>query len=455
MGTPPRDPSPRPTRVRLGVLAFLCSLALLTYLDRACVMRVREPMQTELRLDDVQMGWVFSAFFYGYALLEMPAGWAGDRRGARRVLVRIVLWWSTFTALTGCVSYFTPPESFNLSAYGYPLVSTFGLLALVRFLFGAGEAGAFPNAARVTGVWFPPRERGTAQGAVWMFARLGGAVAPPVTGFLADALGWRRAFWALGCLGLAWAVAFFLWFRDRPEEMPACNEAERERIRAGRPAGTAPAAHDWPPLRLLLTSMSALAMCLAAFAVCFLWSFYITWQPKYYEDAFGMKAGESQWLTGLPYLCGATGALTGGWLSDYLVRRTGSRRRGRAAVGMAGFCGAGLCVLATCLATQPWQAATLLCLAFFINDLAIPTIWAASADIGGRFVGTLSGMMNMVGNIGAAISPVLIPVVLRKLEFLPAAVRWEYVFAGMAASWFVAAAAWLFIDAGTPLVPGD
>jgi MFS family permease len=477
MGTPPRDTtSSRPTHVRFVVLALVCTLALVTYLDRVCIMRVQGNMKQDLLLDDVQMGWVFSAFLFGYALFEIPGGWMGDVWGARRVLARIVLWWSAFTALTGSVWYFEPSGSSWFLVYGYSLVSTFGVLMLVRFLFGAGEAGAFPNINRVTRTWFPPAERGTAQGAVWMCARLGGALAPAVTGALAVAVGWRQAFWTLGALGLAWSAVFLYWFRDRPEDVAACNAAERAKIRGTRPPVPAEmadlvtvpetgfralpadepltAGHAWPPLGLLFTSVSALAACAAAFCVCFPWSFYMTWQPAFYSDVFGLSPEQSELLTGLPFFFGAAGALLGGWLSDRLIRLTGSRRWGRALVGITGFGGAGVCILVACLAVRPWQATTLLCLGFLINDLAIPTIWAALADIGGRYVGTLSGLANMVGNIGGAISPVLIPVVLRRFGHLPAAERWQIVFVGMAAVWFVAAASWLFIDAGKPLDAG-
>jgi MFS family permease len=458
MGTSPLDPyGSKPTRVRFVVLAFVCTLALLTYLDRVCISRVSDTMSKELGFDadGIQMGYVFAAFFLGYALFEIPGGWMGDVWGARRVLGRIVVWWSLFTALTGCVWQYVAPDSVQIWAFGFPLVSTFGGLVLIRFLFGAGEAGAFPNINRVTRSWFPVRQWGAAQGVVWMFARLGGFFAPPVTGRLADSLGWRQAFWVLGAVGVVWSFVFLSWFRDRPEEVAACNAAERARIREGRVAVAEKLGvdgHTWPPLRLLLTSLSVYAVCLAAFGVCFVFSFYPTWQPKYYEDAFGLSPRESEIMTGLPYFCGACGALVGGWLSDRLIRYTGSRRWGRALVGIAGFGGAGLTVLAACLADRAWQAATLLCLGLFLSDLAIPTIWAALADIGGRYVGTVSGLSNMIGNIGGAISPVLIPLVLKRFEHLPAGARWRYVFVGMAVAWFVAAASWLFIDAGTTLV---
>jgi ACS family glucarate transporter-like MFS transporter len=455
MGTPPSDqPDLKPSRARFVVLSLLCTLALITYLDRVCIMQVKGLMSEELRLDDIQMGWIFSAFLFGYAILEVPGGWMGDVWGARSVLTRIVLWWSLFTALTGCVWYFATVGPFQILAAGYPLLSSFGLLFLVRFLFGAGEAGAFPNITRVTRSWFPLRERGTAQGAVWMAARLGGAIAPAVTGALAAKLGWRGAFWVLGTLGLAWAAAFLAWFRDRPEDAPGCNALERDLINSDRVEQAPATGHSWPPLRSLVTSLTPLAMGVAAFSVCFPWYFYSTWQPKYYEDVFQLKTEDSGVLTGLPFFCGAAGALLGGWLTDRVVQMTGSRRWGRSLVGLTGFGGASFCILATAFATKPWQAATLLCLAFFINDLAIPTLWATFADVGGQFVGTLAGLMNMIGAIGGGISPILIPVVLKNLQDLPAVERWQYIFVGMATAWFVAAAAWLFIDAGKPLADG-
>jgi MFS family permease len=455
MGDLPRHRSLElPTGVRFGVLAFVCSLSLLTYLDRVCIMRVEPDICRDLGLDDIAFGHVFAAFMLGYGLFEVHGGWMGDRWGPRLVVTRIVLWWSAFTALTGCVWYFAADSPSQLYFLGHPLLSSFGLLLLIRFLFGAGEAGAYPNVTRVVRTWFPVQERARAQGAVWMCARLGGAVAPAIIGSLTRAFGnnWRAAFWTLGGLGVAWAAVFFAWFRDRPEQMPGCNEAERELIRAGRPPGPEHAAgHAWPPVGILVGSVTVWAMCVASFAVCFGWYFYPTWQPKYLLDVFGIDYKDSELLTGLPFLCGAGGCLLGGWLSDRLVLRSGSRRWGRSLVGLVGFVGAGLCVLATGFVADPRQAVALLCLAFFINDLAIPTLWAAIADVGGRFVGTLAGLMNMVGAAGGILSPVLIPVAQKALARYPAALRWQILFAGLAVSWFVAAAAWLFIDAGRPL----
>jgi MFS family permease len=454
MGTPPPDLTPvRPTHARFGVLTFACTLSLITYLDRICIARAREDIKGDLDFTDVQMGLVFGAFSLGYALLEVPGGWMGDRWGARRVLTRIVLCWSLFTALTGCVPRWD--AGLYLPAVGVFVSGSLALMLLVRFLFGAGEAGAYPNLTRVVSDWFPLRERAVALGAIWMFARLGGAIAPVVIGRLTVALGWRQAFWVLGAVGVVWAIFFTRWFRDRPEKHPACNDAERQLIAAGRPA-RAGEEHDWPGAGVLARSVTVWALCSASFWVCFGWYFYPTWQPKFLKDVFHFAPDGmlSEVLTGLPFLCGAVGSLAGGRLSDRLVARTGSRRWGRSLVGVVGFTGAGLCVLSTGFATEAWQAVTLLCLAFLINDLAIPVIWAACADVGGRYTGTISGLMNMVGAVGAILSPALIP---NAEGWLPAdygpALLWRVIFAGLAGAWFLAALAWVFIDASKPLAP--
>lgn len=487
---PPYPDVRRPSRVRLGVLAFACSLSLLTYLDRVCISRAAKDIQADLSINDMQMGLVFSSFLLGYLLFEVPGGWLGDRFGARLTLTRIVLWWSLFTTLTGCVWKFHYDSGLHLGtgSWTIPLIfDSFLLLLVVRFLFGLGEAGAYPNLTRVVKLWFPFRERGLAQGSVWMSARLGGAVAPVVIGRLSVALGWRMAFGVLGIIGAVWAVAFFLWFRDRPSQMPGCNEAERDLIQppgaptlepsptpasgeanitstpaTGAPTGVttdAPAhaepedhGHPWPPARQLAGSLTLWGLSIAAAAVSFGWYFYPTWQPKYLKDVFEISYEGSELLTGLPFLCGAAGCLIGGGLSDRLVRVTGSRRWGRSLLGLVGFTGAGLCVLATGFVTAPWQAILLLCLAFLINDLAIPVIWTVCADVGGRFSGTVAGIMNMVGGIGGMLSPTLIPQVLARLpEDMAPAIRWRIIFAGLATSWFVGAIAWLVVDAGKPM----
>jgi MFS transporter, ACS family, glucarate transporter len=482
----------RPTRVRLGVLTFISSLSILTYLDRTCISRVQDNIKGDLGFDDAQMGLVFGAFKIGYGLFEVPAGWMGDTWGPRRVLTRIVLWWSLFTALTGSIGWLSGARESSLSLFYWQMPVLFLLMLLVRFLFGCGEAGAYPNLARVVGTWFPFHERGRAQGVIWVFARLGGAIAPVVIGQLTGLIGWQQAFWVFGVAGLIWCVAFYAWFRNTPEEMPSCNAKERELIRGYTPEFHKPAAdhvppaqaertkadvtavaarlphtpapalipaaerHTFPPVGRLLASPTMWALCTAGVFVNFAWYFFPTWQPRYFKDRFGISMKDSELLTGLPYLCGALGAFVGGSLSDHLIRITGSRRWGRALVGLAGFGGAGLCAFCLLLVNEAWQAVVLLCLVFLINDLAVPVIWAAATDISGRFAGSVSAIVNTAGCIGAFLSPALIGNLLHTTQgqVLPDQL-WVFIFTGLACAWVISGLAWLFIDASRMIFPAE
>ena len=451
MASTPLDHPAPPTRTRFGVLGFACSLSLLTYLDRNCISRAGTDIRRDLGFTLEEMGWVFSAFTIGYTLLQMPGGWLGDKWGPRRALTWIVLVWSISTALTGSI------PAFSYEAGGLVIDSLLAML-VIRCLFGLSEAGAYPNLTRVTRDWFPVHERGFGLGAIWMAARLGGAVAPFAIGRLASSFGWRMAFFILGAVGVAWVFAFRRWFTDRPEQHPSCNLAERRLIDPVGPNPAPSVAHSWPSPRLLVASPTVWAMCFASVWVNFGWYFYPTWQPEYLKQVHGFESDgiHSEILSGLPFLCGAFGCIAGGKLSDTLIGLTGSRRWGRALVGLFGFAGAGGCVLLTGWATAWWQAVALLCLAFLINDLSIPPLWAAAGELGGRYAGSVSGLMNMVGGFGAIISPILIPRVLTRLPaHFSVQERWQWIFAGLAGAWFLAAAAWLVIDATKVLEPDE
>lgn len=444
-----------PTRARYGVLGFACSLALLTYLDRICIMQAAASIMADLDINKKEMGLVFSAFMLGYLVLEMPGGWMGERWGTRRVLTGMVLAWSLFTVLTGCIWPFALDSGKELHIGGYviPLVfNSLALMLLVRFLFGLGEAGAFPNLTRVVRDWFPLHERGSALAWFWACARLGGFIAAVALSALTAMLGWRQAFWMFGLAGVVWCIFFHRRFRNHPEEDPHCNQAERALIRHGSsPADSS--GHAWPSWRVLAGSLTVWAVCAASFCINFGWYFYATWQPSYWEEVHSIRYADSAWLTGAPYLCGAAGTLLGGRWSDRLLRRGGSRRWSRSIIGFTGYVLAGLCILATGFTTAAWQAETLLCLGFLVNDLTLPIIWAVCTDIGGRCTGALSGLMNMVGGFGAVLSPYLLPhahEMLHDANFDPR-ISWRIILAGLSVSWFLGALSWLFIDAGKPL----
>jgi len=467
----------RPTRVRYLVLVLLCSLACLTYLDRICIMRVQGDIERDLQLDRLsardeqtlaskglandldartklaqdrateRMSWVFSAFVLGYVLFGLPGGWLADRFHPRAIILLIVLWWSLFTALTGGV------RALAGLAFRHPEPWVFlATMVLVRFLFGLGEAGAYPNIARALGRWFPFRERGAAQGAIWLSSRFGGAVAPAIIGSLVGvAGGWQRAFWILGAAGMVWALVFFLWFRDRPEQKASANQTECELIRAGA-AEQESIYQDEAPARVpwarLFFSPNLLWLYVASFTAAFSWFFYVTFLPKYLKEQFQVDYSHSEIMTGLPLLVGGLACLAGGRLSDVLIRATGSKRWGRSLQGAVGLGVAAACALAVSRTDSAWAVILIICVASAFQDLALPAMWSASVDIGGRCAGTVGGCMNSVGAIGAMLSPL----VAAKVAILW---NWNAVFVVFAVSYFLGALAWLRVDASRPfLTPG-
>jgi len=423
-------------------MAFLCVLSFLTYFDRVCIMRAQEDIQRDLHISDEQMGLIFAAFWLAYSLFELPGGWMGDRFGARVTLTRIVLAWSLFTLLSGSASGFV------------------SLLAF-RFLFGAGEAGAYPNMAHVQAHWLPVRSRGRAGGLLWLMARVGGAFSPLLFGAMLrcfdsadfrsllaavslpnDVAAWRAAFWAAGSIGLLWCLAFYPWFRDDPATVPSVNAAELRLIQADAPPGTG---HRMPgsAWHALLASRSLWALGILYVCTSFGWSFYVSWMPRYFKEVHGVVFAGSEVRTGLPLLCGGISCLVGGVLSDALVRWTGRKWLGRALFPIAGHLLAAAAMLAVPLATTPDEATLLMCVAGACTDLGQGANWATIVDLGGRYAGTAAGFINMVGNAGNYLQPPLGALIFR-------AWGWDALFIVYATAFLAAAAMWLLIDPRRP-----
>src|SRR5688572_19757846 len=231
--------SERPTNARKGVIIFAVTLAILAYTDRVCISQAMPLISKDLDLSLTQRGMIFSAFGLAYAAFEVPGGWLGDWMGPRKVLMRIVIWWSVFTALTGAMWNFLS-------------------LWFTRFLFGAGEAGCFPNLTKAFSVWLPHNERVRAQGIMWTFARWGGAFTPPLVILVLTYINWRQAFMVFGAIGVIWAVWFYKWFRDNPADHPGVNAAEMELLKGG--AENAMSHGDVSPATLRKAGISVLAI---------------------------------------------------------------------------------------------------------------------------------------------------------------------------------------------------
>jgi MFS family permease len=431
--------------VRYGVLGFACSLAMITYLDRVSFGTVAPYIQKEFGFNDHIKGLVFSAFGWGYALFEIPSGWLGDVFGPRRTLIRIVIWWSVFTALTGSI---------------FPMLAIGGLI-LVQFLFGVGEAGAFPNIARAQASWFPFTERGFAQGAVWMSGRFAGGMTPIVISLLIFSQGtgdgavthWRHAFWIFGCLGAIWCIAFHVWFKDRPEDKAGVNAAELALIRHGgdlRPVG-----HAGVPWKRILGSRNLWFLCIMYFCSSYGWYFNITWLSSYLKEVHNVTKESAGYkyglMAGLPLLLGSTACLIGGLLTDFIIRRTGNQKWGRRFCGMLGHGLCGVCYLIAANVESPWACILAISIGTFWNDLTMGSSWASCLDIGGRYAGIVSGCMNTIGNLGAAVAGFSTAKVLGLFETKSAG--WHANFILFACLYGVAVVMWSMFDASKAIVP--
>ncbi len=413
------------SRARYGVIGFAITLAIVTYIDRVCISKSADLMMSDLALTKDQMGYAFSAFAWAYALFEIPGGWLGDRLGPRSVLLKVVLMWSIFTALTG---------------WAWGLVS----LVVFRFIFGIGEAGCFPNLTKAFTLWLPAGERVRAQGIMWLSARWGGAFTPLLVVWVLTFMSWRWAFTLFGTLGLLWAVFFARWFRDRPQDHPSVNAAELAVI---GDTGADALGHGRVPWGKFLQSPTVWLLWLQYFCMSYSWYFFITWMPTYLKESFpGLGKWESALLNCIPLFFGGLGSLASGLLARKLATRFGmgsSRRR----IAVLGFVGAAVMMLVSTRFHQPVLAMLAVGLASFCNDLAMPPAWGACMEVGGRCTGSLAGSMNMMGNLGSAVSPLVVAWLLGL-----SGGNWNVAFYSFAIVYVLGAFCWAKIDPVTPLV---
>lgn len=417
----------RPTRARDIAVIYTIVLAIITYIDRVCISMAAPSMQRDLGLSPIQMGWAFSVFGWSYALFEVPGGWLADRMGPRRVLMRIVIWWSFFTAATGW--------AWNFSS-----------LIVTRTLFGAGEAGAFPNMTRIFTTWLPTRERDRAQATLWLASRWGGALTPLLVAYILQYISWRRAFEVFGVLGVIWAVAFYWWFRDDPATHPSVNSAELALLPPARETAPVKGALPW---RLLMSKPAVWLLCAQYACLAYGWWFYVTWLPTYLRTARGTSIKMSALLAGLPLLMGGIGCLISAAIIPRLARSIGSVARARRIVAITGFLGASASIMVFTRIQDPRIGMLVLGFAGLFNDLIMPAAWAGCMDVGGRYAGTVAGSMNMMGSIAGALSPLVVGYLLAFTNQ-----DWTLTFYVSAAIYSLGAVCWIFLDAHTPMEGG-
>jgi sugar phosphate permease len=381
---------PPASRVRYQVLAVACCLALLTYINRLAFGVAASEIKSDLHFTDEQMGYLASAFLVAYGLCQVPGGVLGDRFGARNLLTTLVLVWSLLSGATALGLAF--PAGTGMA---------FVFLIVVRCVFGIFQSAEFPSLARVIADWMPAQERGSAQGAIWTCSRIGGAIVPFLfTTMLWYFHTWTTPFWVMAALGMLWAVAFWSWFRNRPEDMPGVNAGELAILQAGRSARSAAAGHaSWLSI---WRSPDVWALCAMYSLVGFAGNFFTNMMPLYLKDHCHLTGLSFSVCSALPLAAGIVSCVLGGTLSDRIIRRWGSRKWGRRLIGAGGLAVAGLATLLIPWAGNVYLLAFVLSAAFFCNDLNMGPAWAACADVGERNTGTISGAMNMTGAFAGA-----------------------------------------------------
>ena len=377
---------PFPVRYRMVLGTFL--LALIVLFDRIMISVAKDPVAADLGLNDKQMGWVLAIFALGYALFQAPAGAAADRFGPRKVLAAVVNLWSIFTALTG-------------AAFNY--VS----LLVIRFVFGVGEAGAFPSMARALYSWIPLGERGIVNGINFSGGRIGAAIALPLVAGLIEAFGWRWSFVILGAVGVVWALFWYWWFRDEPADQRSVSAEELAYIREHvEPRSTAAA----PVLSLgnLFGNRNMWLLMVQYFGSNFTFFFTLTWLFPYLKDKYSLEFADTGFYAAAPLLAGALGNWFSGWLVDRLYRR-GNLSLSRKIPAIIGFSLAAIGVLASVVQDDVVLAVIWISVAIFGADMTLSPSWSACVDIGRRSAGAVSGTMNMAGNLGSFFTALAFP----------------------------------------------
>jgi len=414
-----------PARTSAGrwyVLLLISVMYLITYLDRVNISTAAPQISKEFGFDKVTMGFIFSAFVWAYAMFQVPGGWLSDRFGARSVLAGVVTYWSIMTAATA---------------------AAFGSVSfiIVRFLFGVGEAGAFPGATRAMQLWYPRRERGLVQGVTHSASRLGAAIAPPIVVLIMSTLGWRAVFYICGAVGLLWSLWWALTYRNLPEEHGLVNRDELEKIRGLDASG----AIKPPPLEkqvnvpwgTLVRSGNMWAIMLAYFTYVYCLWIFLSWLPSYLIEARHFTLIKVGLFASLPLFAGVIGDTVGGLATDWLLHVSGSAKIGRRVVAIVGLLGCAVCIVPAALTEDAYVAVYGLTASMFFLEFTIGPSWAVPMDTGGKYSGTVSGMMNMAGNIGGALSPMV-------FGFLAEYGSWEAPFIVAAGLLVAGSAVWAF-----------
>lgn len=416
-----------PTNIRYRIIGTTTLAAVMLYLDRICIAEIAklDSFKAELALTDQQTGAVLSSFFFAYALCQVPSGWLSDRFGARRMLPIYIVLWSICTALTG-------------------LATGFVMLIVARMVFGIAQAGCYPTAGSLIKRWAPLPTRGTASSIVSFGGRVGGAVAPLLTAWLLkDYLGWRWVLVLYGTSGLLVALLFWKIVRETPDDHPLCNDEERKLIQSGDPISKDSGPPPFPPLLTLISCGPMWLMCIVQFGINVGWVFLVTWLPTYLKEVKHVDPTIGGLMSTIVLIAGIAGMLLGGQLTDMATKALGVRW-GRS-LPLVGCYLLALTAYLCCLQLESaWAFIAAASVVAFATDMSVPAIWAYMQDVGGKNTAAVFGWGNMWGNLGAATTPLLVPIVLKHWDTNG---DWHEAFLLFSAGYLVAAVAALGINA--------
>jgi len=434
MTTITQSAAARASKGRWYILFLICVMYLITYLDRVNISTAAPVISKEFGFDKITMGVIFSAFVWAYALFQVPGGWLSDRFGARRMLTIIVAYWSIMTAATAWAS----------SAVSF---------TIVRFLFGVGEGGAFPGATRAMQLWYPRAERGFVQGITHSASRLGAAIAPPLVVLIITTLGWRSVFYVCGAVGVVWSIWWWFSYRNLPEEHGLVNTEEVAHIRGRDSSGAVNKAQvaqkTEVPWGTLIKSPNMWAIMCAYFTYVYCLWIFLSWLPSYLVDFRHFTLIKVGIFASLPLWAGVIGDTVGGLATDWLLKKTGNTKIARRTVAIIGLLGCAVCIVPAAITSDAYVAVYCLTASMFFLECTIGPSWSVPMDAGGKYSGTVSGMMNMAGNIGGALSPLV-------FGFLVQYGNWQAPFIVAAALLVVGSGVWLFwLDPDKAIIPTD
>jgi ACS family glucarate transporter-like MFS transporter len=431
-----RQAGARPTQVRWAIMGWLTLVQMLTYLDRLNLSIAGKFIQDEFWISDQTMGWILSAFLLGYALCQIPGGWAGDRFGPRKMLTAAILWWSAFTALTAIAPQLQ--QSLHVARW----MGVVGSLMIVRFLVGVGEAASAPNANKIVSRWMGDSHRAIGTSFTLLGIGLSGAITPPLIAWLMQRDGWRSSFGICGALGILVAVAFYWFVTDRPEQHPRVNAAELALIHSGqsREAQESGASQEKrnAPWAEMLTSPSVWALLIGYFCQGYPIYIFHTWFFIYLVRVRGLTISQGGLWGATPYLAIVLLAPLGGRFSDYAVRRFGKRRGRQYGVWIGMVASAALLWFGSS-ASNRWTAIALLAASCGFNMFAAASFWAACIDLTQEFTASLSGLMNTFGNLGGWLSPIL-------TAYIATHFGWHRALGFGAVITLISAICWFFVD---------